>query len=257
MGVHDGSKVETNMFRHTSKVALITGAGHGIGAAIAERLADDGFTVVVNYASSAAPAEALVKRIEAAGGRALATQAEVSDTLQVRRMFDAIDTAFGRVDVVVNVIEAITALRRSGRSRDIASTVAFLAGPDGGRVNGQTLHVNGAITTAGQLSSGQSGAGEHAGANADRHAIRHPSARVLFGFSNALARIAAMLRRGAKRANAAIEQRRQVRLALEQLDGMGERELRDIGLTRADIPAAVYGRLTRDPFARFGGGDLP
>ncbi len=85
-----------------SKVAIVTGASRGIGAAIAERLASDGFTVVVNYAGSAEPAEALVRKIEQAGGRALAAQADVADPAAVRRLFDSAEAAFGGVDVLVN-----------------------------------------------------------------------------------------------------------------------------------------------------------
>lgn len=85
-----------------SQVAIVTGASRGIGAAIARRLARDGLTVVINYAGRASDAEALAAEIEAAGGRALTHQADVSDAAAVARMFGAAESAFGGVDVLVN-----------------------------------------------------------------------------------------------------------------------------------------------------------
>jgi 3-oxoacyl-[acyl-carrier protein] reductase len=90
------------MNEQTNKVAIVTGASRGIGAAVAQRLARDGFTVVINYAGAAAEAESLVRTIEQAGGNALAAQADVADPAAVRRLFDAVQTAFGGVDVLVN-----------------------------------------------------------------------------------------------------------------------------------------------------------
>jgi 3-oxoacyl-[acyl-carrier protein] reductase len=86
----------------TSKVAIVTGASRGIGAAIAERLAGDGFTVVINYAGDTKSAEILARKIETNGGRALTFKANVSDPVAVRDMFDAAEQAFGGIDVLVN-----------------------------------------------------------------------------------------------------------------------------------------------------------
>ncbi|TKT79338.1 SDR family oxidoreductase [Aquamicrobium sp. LC103] len=86
----------------SKKVALVTGASRGIGAAVARRLASDGHTVVINYAGSVGAAEELATEIEKAGGTALTIQADVSDAAAVARMFDGVEAAFGGIDILVN-----------------------------------------------------------------------------------------------------------------------------------------------------------
>ena len=90
------------MAKTDARTAIVTGASRGIGSEVAERLAKDGFSVVINYSSDAAPAEKLAEGIAAAGGHALPVKADVSDAAAVRRMFDSAETMFGGVDAVVN-----------------------------------------------------------------------------------------------------------------------------------------------------------
>ena len=90
------------MARFTDKVAVVTGASKGIGAGIAKRLAAEGASVVVNYASSADGANRIVDDIVRAGGQAVAIGASVTNEDDVTRLFEQVRTAFGRVDVLVN-----------------------------------------------------------------------------------------------------------------------------------------------------------
>ncbi|MBB5056648.1 3-oxoacyl-[acyl-carrier protein] reductase [Granulicella aggregans] len=84
------------------KVAIVTGASKGIGAGIALRLAADGASVVVNYSRSAKEAEALVAKITAAGGKAFAVQADISQSEQITSLFEATIKEFAKLDILVN-----------------------------------------------------------------------------------------------------------------------------------------------------------
>jgi 3-oxoacyl-[acyl-carrier protein] reductase len=88
--------------RLTGRVAVVTGASKGIGAAIAKHLADEGAAVVVNYASSKAGAERVVADITGKGGKAIAVQADVARQADIQRLFAEAQKAFGRLDVLVN-----------------------------------------------------------------------------------------------------------------------------------------------------------
>jgi len=90
------------MNRLAGKVAVVTGASKGIGASIAEHLAAEGASVVVNYASSKAGADGVVKRIQDKGGKALAVQGDVSKPDEIKKVFAETKKAFGKLDVLVN-----------------------------------------------------------------------------------------------------------------------------------------------------------
>lgn len=90
------------MGKLTGKVAVVSGASKGIGAGIAEDLAREGASVVVNYAKSPAQAEAVVKKIKAAGGVAKAVQADLSKPGEAKKLIAAAVAEFGKLDILVN-----------------------------------------------------------------------------------------------------------------------------------------------------------
>jgi len=169
-----------------NKVAIVTGGSRGIGAAIAERLASDGFTVVVNYAGSAGEAEALVAKIEADGGKAIPARADVSDAGSVARMFDAAEAAFGGVDVVVNnagimklapIAESDDALFDSQVAVNLKGTFNVL------RQAAKTLRTGGRIINLSSSVVGllQPGYGVYAGTKAAVEAMTHVLSKELRG----------------------------------------------------------------------------
>src|SRR5438034_1386128 len=137
------------------KVAIVTGASNGIGRAIAERLAQEGATVVVNYGKSVDKAKAVVAGIESNGGKAVAVQADISKIADVRRLVREAVSRFGRLDILVNnagislnkplvetteqEFDEIFALKTKW------PYVAFVVSDQGRWLTGQTIHASGGV----------------------------------------------------------------------------------------------------------------
>lgn len=102
------SEQRTTTSSTSNRVAIVTGGSRGIGRQSAERLAADGFAVVVNYAGNQTEADATVAAIGAAGGRAVAFRADVADEVSVSALFDTAERTFGGVDVVVHAAGVMT-----------------------------------------------------------------------------------------------------------------------------------------------------
>src|SRR5467141_149003 len=94
--------MNTNTKKLDGKVAIVTGASKGIGAAIAKHLAAEGAAVVVNYASSKESADQVVDEITKRGGKAVAVQADVAKKKDIERLFAETKKAFGQLDILVN-----------------------------------------------------------------------------------------------------------------------------------------------------------
>src|SRR3984893_12536266 len=97
-----GKKGERTMASTQTKSAIVIGASRGIGSVVAKRLARDGFAIIVNYAGNLSQAQEVVAAIEAAGGQAVAVQADVANAAEVEQLFKQTLDTYGRIDVVVN-----------------------------------------------------------------------------------------------------------------------------------------------------------
>src|SRR5438093_1526503 len=132
------------------KVAVVTGASKGIGAAIALHLAAEGAAVVVNYSSSKEGADRVVGEIKGNGGKAVAVQANLSKEADVRRLFSEAKKSFGRLDILVNnagiyefrPLEAVTA-EHFHKQFDLNVLGLFLASADSAWITGETLTISG------------------------------------------------------------------------------------------------------------------
>lgn len=168
------------------RVAIVTGASKGIGAAIARRLAADGIAVLVNYASNRQAAEDLVATIESAGGTAIAAQADIAAATDIASLFDKAEAAFGGVDILVNnagvmalspiaevddaAFEAQLAINLGGAFRGMREAARRLR--DGGRVINLSSSVVGLY---------QPGYGVYAASKAAVEAMTHVLAKELGG----------------------------------------------------------------------------
>ena len=113
------------------KVAIVTGASKGIGAAIAKGLSAAGAAVVVNYSSSKEGADRVVTDINTNGGQAIAVKGDVATAADMRRLFDETEKAFGTLDVLVNnagVYKMSYGWKRSPRMSSIVSSTSTCLG---------------------------------------------------------------------------------------------------------------------------------
>ncbi|KFF48843.1 sugar dehydrogenase [Gammaproteobacteria bacterium MFB021] len=161
-------------------VMIVTGAGRGIGAATALMAAQKGYAVAVNYRSDKASADKVVAEIEAAGGRAIAVQADVVDEAAIVAMFETVDRELGRVDVLVNnagVVDQISrvdemSFERVDRMMKINVVGPFVCAREAvKRMSTRHGGNGGAIINVGSAASHLGGAGEYVDYAASKGAI--------------------------------------------------------------------------------------
>ncbi|WP_353979542.1 SDR family oxidoreductase [Salinicola endophyticus] len=161
-------------------VMIVTGAGRGIGAATALMAAQKGYAVAVNYRSDKTSADKVVAEIEAAGGRAIAVQADVVDEAAIVAMFETVDRELGRVDVLVNnagVVDQISrvdemSFARVDRMMKINVVGPFVCAREAvKRMSTRHGGNGGAIINVGSAASHLGGAGEYVDYAASKGAI--------------------------------------------------------------------------------------
>lgn len=130
------------------KIALVTGASKGIGAGIAKALSAAGATVIVNYATSKIEAESVVVEIQSQGGEAISVQADMSNAIDVTRLFDTIKTHYGTLDILVNnagvaIFQTIEELTEEAFHKQINTNVLgyLLAAREAVKIFGQTASI--------------------------------------------------------------------------------------------------------------------
>jgi 3-oxoacyl-[acyl-carrier protein] reductase len=156
------------------KVAIITGSSRGIGRSVAERLAEQGASVIINYSSSPKQAEEAVQGIQQKGGRAAALQADISKPEQIARLFKDTKALFGKIDIVVNnagimINSLIGEVTEEQFDKQFAINVkgtyfsiqqAFLHLEQGGRIINFSTSVNGQMFPSYSVYAGTKGAVE-------------------------------------------------------------------------------------------------
>ncbi|MCE3203752.1 SDR family oxidoreductase [Paenibacillus sonchi] len=156
------------------KVAIVTGSSRGIGRSVAERLAQEGASVVINYSSSPKQAEEVVQGIRAQGGSAAALQADISKPAQIEQLYKDTKTLFGKIDIVVNnagimVNSLIGEATEEQFDKQFAINVkgtyfscqqAFFHLEQGGRIINFSTSVNGQMFPAYSIYAGTKGAVE-------------------------------------------------------------------------------------------------
>ncbi|OKP85904.1 3-ketoacyl-ACP reductase [Paenibacillus helianthi] len=156
------------------KVAIVTGSSRGIGRTVAERLAEEGASVVINYSSSPKQADEVVQGIQAKGGTAAAVQADISKPAQIEQLYKDTKALFGQIDIVVNnagimINSLVGEATEEQFDKQFAINVkgtyfscqqAFLHLEQGGRIINFSTSVNGQMFPAYSIYAGTKGAVE-------------------------------------------------------------------------------------------------